>query len=176
MGYKIRRNDDVPAFYFEEEDTRKFLEILEYGTDNLRADIAKLLESVNYEKAEEQYLDLMLQEIGWIVDLELDITLKRKALKIAQDMYGKKGLHSGLIEAVQTLVGLTITIDNPADDAIIIEVRWRIPFNRIMGPEGLLLFTIHAPTTTTAAEEVMIEKIADFMKWAPSMYTIVKDL
>lgn len=185
-GYKIRGNVDVPAFYLEEEDTAKLLEVFEYGLDNFRSDVLSMLDQTNYEKADEEYIDLMLREVGWLKNFALTLAQKRLLVKTIQDMYQSKGLWDELIAWVDTLIGIMITIEGAAEDCIIIGLRWELPDvgdgvgpppgNMIYGPENLLDYIIHAPVATTAEQELLLSNLATFHQWAVSAFTIVKDL
>ena len=174
MPYDLKT--DVPEAYLDNADTEGYIEILQDGLDNMRADIASLLTSHDLEKADEEFLDLMLYEIGWDVPITLTVTQKRKVVRDARDLYKGKGLFSAMIDVVDRLLGFTITIDGATTDAAILEVTWQIPFHRLMGLEALFQFVVHAPTTITAQQEADLGAIIDFMKWGPSFYTIVKDL
>ncbi len=109
--------NDVPPFYLEEPDTEKLLEVFQTAFDTMYDEVTGILTAVNYEKAEEKYLDLMLIESGWILEIDLTIALKRKVIKIAQKMYDEKGLKQGIIDAIFDLTGLVVTITEILDES-----------------------------------------------------------
>jgi phage tail-like protein len=168
--------NDVPPVYVREEDTRKFLQILDHGLSNVRADILSLLDAVNYEKAEEKWLDLMLVEAGWTLGFALTVNQKRKAVKRFVLFYSRRGIDQTMVDFVQEFLGFAITIDRPVDDVAILEVRWRIPFHRLMGTTGLLSFTVHAPSGISAGDEAALTESVDLLRWGVEEWKLVKDL
>jgi phage tail-like protein len=181
--YAIKR--DVPPFFLEEEDTAKLLEIFQHGFEWMYEDITNFLTTIDYEKCDEKYLDLMLIESGWILQIPLDITLKRKVIKTAQEMYLQKGLKVGIINAILKLMGLTVTITEVIFDTFRIN-KTGVSLSYIglnntdkkashfLGNDaGLMSFRVNSPTLTSA-QESMMEKIIDYMKWAPTIYLIEK--
>jgi phage tail-like protein len=183
MDYLVK--NDIPPFFLKEDDTKKFMEIFQYGLEVMHDDITGILDTITYVKCEEKYLDLMLIEADWTLDIPLTVNLKRKIIKIAQEMYLKKGLKQGIIDAIGQLVGLSVTVTITE----LLEQSFRVNktgFNLsyiglnntdkkashfIGGTASAMTFHVNTPTLTSDQENMII-KIVDFMKWAPTIYEI----
>lgn len=181
---------DFPPFYLEEKDTEDLLDVFQTAFDTMYDEVTGFLEATDYERAEEKYLDLMLIESGWNLKIELDVDLKRKIIKIAQEMFNKKGLKQGIIDAILAITGLTCTITE------ILEQTFRIgkvvggggvsdyfgldnatkKASAFLGSAGSILhFHVNTPTLT-AGQLDTITKIVNFMKYSPTMYRIMQIL
>ena len=162
---------NIPDFYLETPDTEKYLEILQYGLQKMHTDISGLKDVKNYEKAIEQYLDMMLIEEGFIVGITLTLARKRKLIKILRELYSKSGLNSGLILAAQEIMGLTIEIHDMVEDGFELDNN-SLGENTILGYAGYFLhLDIHTPVLT-ADQLADIKKIVDAFRWALTTYTI----
>ena len=111
MDYNIKH--DVPPFYLETEDTEKFLEIFQYAFERMHAEISKFQNIIDFEKADEKYLDLMLVEVGWTLDVDASVDFKRKIIKIARELYSLKGMREGIIYIVKQLMNIDIELYDP---------------------------------------------------------------
>ena len=168
----------IPVVHRRVEGTRKFVECLTTAVDGMTDDIALILQERNLEKADSAYLDLLLFEIGWPIDIAMTDIQKRKTLKTARDLYVRKGEKGGgpIIELTLELLGVTITIVEGIDNT------WRLGLS-LLGIDTVLgsptyqwWFYIHAPVALSAADEASINLIANVLKPLFASYKIIKDL
>ena len=181
-GYDVTK--EIPAFYLAETDTEKLAAVFQYGIDNMRADIAKCLDQISYETAEEQTLDAMLFEAGWILELDLTELQKRKLLKVVRSLNLRKGTPAGHIWAALTILGLTITIEQPRRSAWRLGVAGRTALGDSGNPgecilsasEHLWFFRVHAGSGITTQQEAFLTALITYMIVAPEDFVIIKDL
>jgi phage tail-like protein len=168
----------LPRVQRRVDSTRNLVEVLTTAVTGMTDDIAEIIQQRDLQRADRAYLDLLLFEIGWPIDVEMTTNQKRKTLKTAVDLYLRKGEKGGapIIELALELLGVTITIVEGIDGG------WRIGLS-LLGIDTRLgsdtykwWFYIHAPTTLSAANEADITKIADALKPLFASYKIIKDL
>lgn len=173
-AYPLR--NDLPPVYMKEEDTRKFVQILDDALARDRADVLKIIDNIQYDEADDEFLDLMLIEEGWDLPIALTTAQKRKAVKLFREFYQQRGLDATIIDFVDRFMGITITIERATTDVAILELQWRIPFHRLMGSEALLQMIVHAPAAITATQESDLTAIVDAFRSGIDFWTLVKDL
>lgn len=172
MDYNIKK--DVPWFYLLEEDTVNFLEIFQFGEEEIHDEIANLKDVIRYDKADAKYIDLMLQEEGWPIALD-DLLLKRKLLKLTSYIYSKKGVEEGIIFVIKQLMGIDIQIFSEEEGGFQLNNN-QLGLDTILGFAGYKFhFNVLSPVLTPEEEALMYE-IINFMRWAVSTFTIKQTL
>ena len=174
MGWQITK--DFPPVYVGEPDTEGILEVLQTAGDDVRLDIAELVRQTNFERADEDFLDLLLLLLGWNVKIALTELQKRKLVKTVVGIYLTKGTAQGIIDASDYLLGETITIDEAIDDA------WRLGIS-ILGVDTILgsttylfHFFVHCAAAIAAQKEADLTILVDFMRPGFTTWTFIKDL
>ncbi len=94
-----------------EDDTRKFIEVIQYVGSLIETDLNKFNDSFDLEKCEEKFLDEMLYDINWTLPFDYEVVNKRQILKAALRIYKLKGTQPGLEQALQLLTGIVVTIN-----------------------------------------------------------------
>ena len=166
---------EIPPFYIDTEDTSKMLEIFQYSFELMYDDTSNFLRIVDYERAEEKYLDVMLIESGWIVKVEMTLSMKRKIVKLAQYIYTMKGIAKGMIYVVKQLINIVIEIADGVEEGFILNFN-ELGVDTILGYSGYFLHFIVKTPTITPEKELLVEKIIDFMRWAVNTFSIEQTL
>jgi phage tail-like protein len=179
MSYDIKK--DVPQHLLKYEDTVKLLEIFQHGVDLINEDIDGYTEQFDLETCEEQYLDLMLFESGWNVDIEFNTNLKRKIVKIAYYIYNQKGIENGIEFALEYLTGLAVQVNDTVKEGFVLGKEGYPPENSLgddteLGFGGFYLHFIVHTEPLVAEQLTFITKMTDFMRWAVNTFEIRQDL
>jgi phage tail-like protein len=166
---------DIPEFYLETEDTRKFLEIFQHAFFLFYEQKYWFLDSIDYDKAEERYVNMMFLETGWPVEFDLDLLLKRKIIKYANYIYSVKGISEGIVLAVKQITGIDIVIDDTEKVGTFILNDMSLGEFSELGYSSNLYIRVLTPVLT-ADELEIIDKLVSFMKWAPVVHEIFQVL
>ena len=169
---KHELKNDIPAFYLETEDTARFLDIFQYAFELMHQDITDFINIIDYEKAREKYLDMMLIETGWITDIPMSLDVKRKIVKVAEELYALKGTKPGLIKAPKYIMGLDIELF-PFNDGFQLNAN-SLGETTILGHGGITYYFAIVCRTLSDEERLILRKITDFMRWGPSCYDIIE--
>lgn len=166
----------IPDVMLEIDDTVKFKEIIEYTCNVIKTDIENFTNIRNIDKAEEKYLDLLLYEVGWNLDIELTENYKRKILKLAIQIYKGKGIRKEIENVISLLIGKTCNITDVGSGNV-----WRLGISRlggntILGHAGSEWeIEVHFSESLTSYEESIVRKILDYMLPGWVSYKIVID-
>lgn len=171
MAYDIKK--EIDSFYLTEPDTDKFMNIFQYGIDLMRQDIAGMMDQYDYEKAEEQFLDLMIIESGFKINFVVTVQIKRKVVKTAADMLKKRGTDVGIIYAVKEILDIDITIDHGQKTGFSLGNN-SLGIDTLLGFGGYFLHLIIQSPILTADELDAMTKLVDFIKWGPNTFEIVQ--
>lgn len=94
-----------------EDDTRKFVEIIEYVGSLIETDIKNFEYIYDINRTEEKYLDELLYNINWTLPFDYTVINKRQILKSALRIYKLKGTQPGIQQALELLTGITVTFN-----------------------------------------------------------------
>lgn len=174
-GYSVHA--DFPAFYLNNADTVKFLNVVQHWHDLKYDEIGKILKTIDVDTAEEKYLDLMLYETGWDLKIPLDANMKRKVIKLADFIYLNKGIAARIIDVVFLLTGIVIRIESVSSgnalqlDVTPLDDGYYLWSDGLGGSDaGPFEFQVLIPSLPPESIRV-IDTIIDFMKWGPTIYT-----
>lgn len=159
----MNRQEDVT------EALEQFLAILQEPTDLILYDIDRWADRLlDPDTADELTVDAMLCDMGNPFTFELELTDKRRLLRVLVDIYKQKGTCVGIQNAVRFFVGVEVECDefNAA------EGFWSLGDSElgedtILGPSAQFLlysFTIVAPIVLTEEQRGQIKDIVDYMK------------
>jgi phage tail-like protein len=169
---------DIPQFYRRDEDTEKFIELIQYAFDLIYNDIYLLSQIIDYEICDEKYLDLMIIEGGVDMDLNLTENLKRRLVKMINYIHRNAGNAAGIITVIEALTDITVQITEMTIEGFRIGEDYfgydsitKLASGFFGKEDNYLHFIVNTPTLT-AAEEDIITKIINYMKWANNTYEI----
>lgn len=171
--------EKLPDIMRSEDDTRKFIEIIEYAGTLIEGDLKKKTDIFNLDTCEEKYLDELLYNINWTLPFDYEVINKRQILKVAFRIYKKKGTQPGLEQALQLLTGITVEIIvTPGLDWF-----WRL--GKIgqgeLGKTTILAasdtefeFIVKVDVTLTANQKNLFNVIIDYMAPPHCRYRIIE--
>ncbi len=99
---KYNRRSDVTG------DLQKFIACLQVPTDELCAEVDRLPEIFDIERAPAWWVDLILQDLGCPFQFDLDLPAKRRLAAVLAQMYRGKGTAAGIRAAIEFLLGVEI--------------------------------------------------------------------
>lgn len=162
-----------------EDDTRKFVEVIEYVGTLIELDLNAFNDSFDYEKCQEKFLDELLYNINWTLPFDYEVVNKRQILKVALRIYKLKGTQPGLEQALQLLTGIVVEIIvTPGLDWF-----WRL--GRVgqseLGKTTLLAasdtefeFIVRVDVSLTANQLALFHSIIDYMAPPHCRYRIIE--
>lgn len=114
-------------------DLRKFISCLQTVTDELLADVDRFTDIIDLERAPEDFLDLILMDLGNPFKFDLLEIEKRRLAATLADMYRLRGTAPGIKNAVRFFLGLEIEIVPYAADSLILGIS-ELDEEWILGP------------------------------------------
>jgi phage tail-like protein len=151
---------------------RKLIACLEVVYRELLCDIDHWTEILDPDLAPEAVVDAMLADLGNPFEqFVLDLTDKRRLAKLLTTLFGIKGTDPGIIDAINLLVGVVVTISVPAFDGV-----WKLGVSElgdttVLGTnvkKDIYSFDINAPVALTEAQRQAIRWIAAYIRRAPT--------
>lgn len=172
---QVNRNEDVT------EDLSKFCACLQEVTDLLLWDIDRWPETLlDPDTAEEQYVNAMLADLGnpFGFAAALDVTDKRRLLRVLIDIYKQKGTCVGIRNVVRFFLGIEVECDEwiDTDNWVLGEGELGDSSTAgtcILGPGSqynLYAFTLIVDEILTDEQKDTIEDIVNYMKPAHTHY------
>ncbi len=92
----------------ETGDLRKFLSIIQDVTNELFVEKDRLLTNLDIDTVDEEWLDIILCDLGNPFDFDLTLIEKRKLARILVPLYQQKGTKPGLRNAVRFFLGFDV--------------------------------------------------------------------
>jgi phage tail-like protein len=154
-----RREDDTG-------DLRRFVACLDEVAVLLLADVDRFTDILDPDIAAEQYLDLMLGELGNPFAFDLSEIDKRRLINLLVDIYRQKGTDAGIRNAIRFFLAIEIAINPFAQIGLslgdsLLGVDW------ILGPSlsaDRYSFEVIAPRILEAEERTRIRALVEYMK------------
>lgn len=158
----INRQEDETT-----QDLRKFIACLQEVTDLLLFDIDSFLDILDPDLAPEQYVDLMLLDLGNPFEFDLDLVNKRRLVQVLVEMYKLKGTAVGIKEVLLFFMGLVVDIDayNTADVLILGESE--LGEDWILSPSSSFLrfsFRVITDQVLTETQRKQLTSVVNYMK------------
>lgn len=158
----INRNEDDTGDLF------RFIACLQELVVLLLYDIDRFVDILDPDTAPEQWLDLMLEDLGNPFQFELSLVDKRRLAQILVDIYQLKGTRIGIINVIRFFLGLEVTVDEFNSSTI----TWvlgdsELGDTTILGSDvehDIYSFTVESPTALTDLQRQQLTDIVDYMK------------
>jgi phage tail-like protein len=159
----------LPRFNRREDatgDLRRFIACLQDVTDLLLAQIDRMSDAWDIDRAAPSDLDLILQDLGNPFTLELDISAKRRLAGCLVTMYRDKGTARGIRDAVRFFLGLEIELVTFTDTSMrlgesALGEDWELGTD---DRRMRFAFSVRAPRLLTPAERDHIRAFVDYLK------------
>lgn len=165
---------DVPKFYLEEEEQKKYIELLGGCHDEILTEIDNIKKVNDYIGTEEKYINLLLKESPFNPPIFLTLNKKRILLKNQRKYLKLRGLHAGIEQAVLDLIGAEVFLTNEIDETFCIDLSWLgedgNPAEDYIGfSDTEMNFTVEYHTADASLLPEIL-KLVDYMKWGPTLY------
>lgn len=151
---------------------RDFLDSLQDSLDLVLCQTDRFVDIIDLDKADEQFIDAMLCDMGNPFNFDLTLVNKRRLLRELVNAYQLKGTCIGIVNLVRFFLGLEVDCDE-----FLLEDIWILGESElddgtdvgdaILGPSSLFnkfAFTIVSPVVLTATQRTQITDIVEYMK------------
>jgi phage tail-like protein len=150
--------------------------------DGMAADVEAFATLQDYLACEARYLPYLAQKLAWALDTGSPAALQRKMVGLLVPMYRERGTTKGIIDLLNLLLGIEVTIDEPWADG------WRLGTAEL-GNDALLspavpdlpytsplpyTFYVRFPCALTSAERAAARVLIDFAKRAETHAMLVE--
>lgn len=169
-GRQFNLIDFMPAVLVEADltgDLRKLISVFQDCTDVILADIDDFSDIYDVDKADEQYLDAILFDLGNPFLFDLSVTDKRRLIQILVDLYQQKGTEPGVINAIRFFTAIEIVdVVEHLDNCLILGVS-ELGVSWVLCPGvsfDRFSFDIIVGSVLTQFERDSIRTIVDYMK------------
>lgn len=115
----LRLTDLLPDYYFtplgksatgdNRGDTLKFVEIFEGVFCQIQNDIGNLGRIIDVDETDEQYVDMLIRNLGFDLNVQLSLDKKRKLTKVVIQAYKQKGTCIGIENVIRQFTGVDVT-------------------------------------------------------------------
>jgi phage tail-like protein len=148
-------------------DLRKIIESLQDTLDIFLYEIDKWTEILDIDYASENFVDVMLQDLGNPFTFELTLNEKRRLGRLLISIYKLKGTKIGIINTIRLFLGIDIEINSiNVDEGWILGIS-ELGIDTLLGSEDrrlLYSFEIVVPRILTESEMEKLLEIVDIMK------------
>lgn len=159
---RINRDEDVT------QDLFKFLSCIQDVSDLLLYKIDRWTDIFNFEKADDKYLNLILQDLAnpFPFVSGFSSNQKRKLISVLVDIYKSKGTKKGIKNVIRSFLGIEAEIVSS------LEFGWRLGEDElgvttVLGPGTpfqLYSFEVNVPIVITVEQENLIRSLVEYMK------------
>ncbi len=170
MGRAFSLIDFMPAVLVEADltgDLRKLISVFQDCTDVILSDIDDFSDIYDVDKADEQYLDAILFDLGNPFLFDLSVLDKRRLILILVDLYSQKGTEPGVQNAIRFFLNIEVVdIVEHLNDCIILGVS-ELGVSWVLCPGDSFdrfSFDIIVARVLTQFERDSIRTIVDYMK------------
>lgn len=186
-GRRFLLHDFVPSVAIAADmsgDLRLFLACLQDSVNLHLHSIDKWSEHLDPDYAPEPFLDAMLADLGNPFEFELDVTDKRKLVKLLVRIYQLKGTAIGIVDVVRFFLGIEVEVE------AFNGVGWRLGIDKISsgltpatpnpaivgaGTRAIYAFRVVTSEILTPEQRSRCEQIAVYMKGASEHFVGAKD-
>lgn len=154
-----RREDDTGDLW-------RFISCLQEVTDLLLSEIDRFTDIFDIERAPENFLDLILLDLGNPFIFELDALQKARLASTLVELYKQKGTEKGIVNAIRFFLGIEVEVLPLTADLLGLGEA-KIGVNWILGPSdraALYSFDVRVIRELTVTERRQIRTIVDYMK------------
>jgi phage tail-like protein len=167
---RYNRRDDTTG------DLRKLVACLQEVLDHILLEIDRFGEILDLERAPEQFVDLMLAEVGNPFPFVLNAVDKRRLAAILVELYRLKGTEKGIRNAARFFLGIELgAITTYSGSPLILGesllgVDWELgPSNRF----ALYAFEVHVPVELTDEQRARLRSL---ILWSKPAHTHLIDI
>ena len=160
----------LPAWNRREDatgDLRRFIACLQEVVDLLLADVDRFPDVFDLERAPEDFLDLILRDLGNPFAFDLDVLGKRRLASVLVEMYRQKGTAVGIENAIRFFLGIDITAITPFAGTALVLGESELGVDWELGPSdrfACYAFDVEVNVPLTDTERSRLRAIVDYLK------------
>lgn len=165
----IKLSDLIPPYYFDPEDdtTDRFVDIFEGMFCQLLKDIENLGKIIDVDITDEIYLDMLIRNLGFDLNVKLTVNKKRKLVKVLLNAYKQKGTCQGIENVIRQFVGIDTTCF-PFTQGWILDVS-ELSLDTYLNPapdnsRGFYTFDVIVETVLSTEQRRIILDLIELMK------------
>ena len=155
-----RRTDDTG-------DLRRFIACLQETLELLLAEVDRYPDIFDLERAPEDFLDLILRDLGNPFPFELGELGKRRLASVLVEMYRQKGTAIGIENAIRFFLGIDITAITAFTGTTLVLGESELGVDWELGPSDLFAryaFDVEVDVPLSDTERQQIRAIVDYLK------------
>ena len=148
-------------------DLRRFVACLQEALDLVLAEADRFADVFNIERAPEDFLGLILQDLGNPFPFDLDELGKRRLASVLVEMYRQKGTAAGIENAFRFFLGIDVTAITPFTGTTLVLGESELGVDWELGPSDRFAryaFDVEVDVPLTATERRQIRAIVDYLK------------
>ncbi|MCA9557049.1 MAG: phage tail protein, partial [Myxococcales bacterium] len=148
-------------------DLRRFVACLQEVADLLLAEADRFPDVFDLERAPEDFLDLILRDLGNPFPFDLDGLGKRRLASVLVEMYRQKGTAGGIENAIRFFLGIDITAITPFTGTTLVLGESELGVDWELGPSerfARYAFNVEVDVPLSETERQQIRAIVDYLK------------
>jgi len=148
-------------------DLRRFIACLQEVADLLLAEADRYPDVFDLERAPEDFLDLILRDLGDPFPFDLDGLGKRRLASVLIEMYRQKGTAAGIENAIRFFLGIDITAITAFTGTTLILGESELGVDWELGPSDRFAryaFNVEVDEPLADTERRQIRAIVDYLK------------
>ena len=148
-------------------DLRRFIACLQEVADLLLAEADRYPDVFDLERAPEDFLDLILRDLGDPFPFDLDGLGKRRLASVLVEMYRQKGTAAGIENAIRFFLGIDITAITAFTGTTLILGESELGVDWELGPSDRFAryaFNVEVDEPLADTERRQIRAIVDYLK------------
>jgi len=148
-------------------DLRRFIACLQEVADLLLAEADRYPDVFDVERAPEDFLDLILRDLGDPFPFDLDALGKRRLASVLVEMYRQKGTAAGIENAIRFFLGIDITAITPFTGTTLVLGESELGVDWELGPSDRFAryaFNVEVDEPLADTERRQIRAIVDYLK------------
>jgi phage tail-like protein len=185
MSTSVRFSSLLPPHYARRDVSgvwSRVLDAIGAVVDGLAADVDAFAMLQDYLACDAKYLPYLAQKLGWPLDTASPVALQRKMVGLLVPMYRERGTTQGIIDLLNLLLGVDVTIDEPwadgwrlgtaelGDDTILSPATPAVPYTSPLP----YTFYVRFPRALTSAERAAARALLNFAKRAETHAVLVE--
>lgn len=148
-------------------DLRRFIACLQEVADLLLAEADRYPDVFDLERAPEEFLDLILHDLGNPFPFDLDALGKRRLSSVLVEMYRQKGTAAGIENAIRFFLGIDVTAVTPFTGTALVLGESELGVDWELGPAerfARYAFNVEVDVPLSVIERRQIRAIVDYLK------------
>ena len=148
-------------------DLRRFIACLQEVADLLLAEVDRYPDIFDFERAPEDFLDLILRDLGNPFPFDLDELGKRRLASVLVEMYRQKGTAVGIENAIRFFLGIDITAITAFAGTTLVLGESELGVDWELGPSSRFAryaFNVEVDVPLSDTERRQIRTIVDYLK------------